>query len=148
MSDAVGLQTLLDEREITRALSRFARITDTKSFGELGDVFAEHVTFDYGSGREEHGLEALRALISGHLGHCGGTQHLIGSIIVDVTGDQALSRAYVQARHQRVDDFIGSAFDTNGEYSDEWERRPAGWRIVHRRAVWTVGTGDPTILAL
>ena len=148
MSDAVGLQTLLDEREITRALSRFARITDTKSFGELGDVFAENVTFDYGSGREEHGLEALRALMSGHLGHCGGTQHLIGSIIVDVTGDQALSRAYVQARHQRVDDFTGSAFDTNGEYSDEWERRPAGWRIVHRRAVWTVCTGDPTILAL
>jgi hypothetical protein len=37
MSDAVGLQTLLDEREITRALSRFARIADAKSFGELGE---------------------------------------------------------------------------------------------------------------
>jgi ketosteroid isomerase-like protein len=148
MSDAASLQTLLDEREITRALSRFARIADTKSFGELGDVFAEDVAFDYGSGHEEHGLEALQALMRGHLEHCGGTQHLIGSIIVDVTGDQAVSRAYVQARHQRVDEFTGPVFDTNGEYSDEWERRPAGWRIVHRRAVWAVGTGDPTILAL
>jgi hypothetical protein len=28
---------------------------------------------------------------------CGPTQHLIGSILVDVNGDEAPSRAYVQA---------------------------------------------------
>ena len=142
-----NLQTLLDEREIRRALSRFARIADTKTFGELGDVFADDMTFDYGSGREEHGLPALRGLMSRHLDHCGGTQHLIGSLLIDVDGDHAVSRAYVQARHQSVGDFVGPVFDSNGEYTDRWERRPQGWRIVHRHASWWVNTGEPTILA-
>ena len=53
---------LFDERAITRALSRFARIADGKNFDELGDVFADDVLFDYGSGHEERGLPALREL--------------------------------------------------------------------------------------
>ena len=85
--------------------------------------------------------------MSRHLDHCGGTQHLIGSPLIDVDGDHAVSRAYVQARHQRVGDFVGPVFDSNGEYTDHWERRPQGWRIVHRHASWSVNTGEPTILA-
>lgn len=141
------LQTLLDEREIVRALSRFARIADGKRFGELDDVFAEDVAFDYGSGQVEHGVDALKALMSRHLDHCGGTQHLIGTIIVDVDGDCAVSRAYVQTRHQRSGEPFGAVFDSNGEYADRWERRAERWRIVRRDVTWAANTGDPTILA-
>jgi ketosteroid isomerase-like protein len=129
------LQTLLDERDISRALARFARIADSKKFDALNDVFAPDVVFDYGSGQFESGLVTLRALLGRHLDHCGGTQHLIGS------------RAYVQARHQRVGDFVGPIFDSNGEYLDRWERRPDGWRIVHRTATWATNTGEPEIIA-
>ncbi|MCV7229515.1 nuclear transport factor 2 family protein [Mycolicibacterium komossense] len=142
-----GIQTLLDERDIHRALARFARIADTKRFDSLTEVFADDVQFDYGSGQVEQGLAALRALMSHHLDHCGGTQHLIGSIFVDVDGDRAVSHAYVQARHQRVGDFVGPVFDSNGEYTDQWERRAEGWRIVRRDASWAMNTGDPTILS-
>lgn len=141
------IQALLDEREIVRALSRFARIADAKSFDELGDVFAEDVVFDYGSGRNEHGLSALGALMSRHLDRCGGTQHLIGSILVDVDGDGAISHAYVQARHQGPGQLVGPVFDSNGEYVDRWERRSEGWRIVRRDVTWAANTGDPAILA-
>jgi ketosteroid isomerase-like protein len=141
-----GFQALLDERDIGRALARFARIADTKTFDALAEVFADDVQFDYGSGQVEQGIAALRALLSHHLNHCGGTQHLIGSIFVDVDGDHAVSHAYVQARHQRVGDFVGRVFDSNGEYTDQWERRAEGWRIVRRDASWAVNTGDPTIL--
>lgn len=142
-----SLQMLLDERDIHRGLAQFARIADTKRFDCLTDVFADGVQFDYGSGQVEHGIAALRTLLSRHLDRCGGTQHLIGSVLVDVDGDHAVSRAYVQARHQRVGDFVGPVFDSNGEYTDRWERRREGWRIVHRRAEWSVNTGEPTILA-
>ncbi|MGO9225104.1 nuclear transport factor 2 family protein [Mycobacterium sp.] len=142
-----SLQTLLDEREIVRGLARFARIADAKSFDELDGVFAQDLTFDYGSGKVQSGIAALRALMSRHLERCGGTQHLVGSITVDIDGDSAVSRAYVQARHQRVGDFVGPVFDSNGEYSDQWERRSEGWRIVHRDVTWAANTGDPTILA-
>ena len=141
------LQTLLDERDIVRALARFARIADGKKFDALDEVFAPDVLFDYGSGRLESGLLALRALLRRHLERCGGTQHLIGSITVDIDGDAAVSRAYVQARHQRVGEFVGPVFDSNGEYVDRWERRTDGWRIVQRTATWAANTGEAEILA-
>lgn len=75
-------------------------------------------------------------------------QHLIGSVIVDVDGDHAVSQAHVQARHQRPGEFLGLVFDSNGEYVDRWERRIQGWRIVHRDATWATNSGDPAILAV
>ncbi len=142
-----SLETLLDEREIVRALARFARIADTKSFDRLNEVFAPDLRFDYGSGQVESGLDALHALMSRHLAGCGRTQHLLGSISVDIDGNSATSRAYVQARHQRVGDFVGQVFDSNGEYVDRWERRPEGWRVVRRDVTWAANTGDPAIIA-
>ena len=141
-----GLQTLLDERDIHRGLARFARIADTKTFDALGDVFTDDVQFDYGAGQVEHGIAALQALLRHHLADCGATQHLIGSIFVDVDGDRAVSHAYVQARHQRVGDFVGPVFDSNGEYTDHWCRGAQGWRIGRRTATWAANTGDPAII--
>lgn len=141
------LQALLDEREITRGLSRFARILDTKRWDALSEVFAEDLSFDYGAGGEQQGMAALRNNMTRFLDLCGGTQHLIGSVLVDVDGDKAVSRAYVQARHQAVGATGGPVFDTNGEYIDRWERRPEGWRIVRRDAVWSALTGDASVIA-
>lgn len=140
------LQSLLDEREITRGLSRFARILDEKRWADLPDVFARDLTFDYGGG-ERAGMAALDAQMRQFLDVCGPTQHLIGSLLIDVDGDHAASRAYVQARHQRRDDPVGRIFDSVGEYRDRWERRPEGWRIVRRDAIWALHAGDPAVLA-
>lgn len=143
----VDLQALLDEREIARGLSRFARILDKKRWEELSDVFAEDLSFEYGSGVDQHGIDALRIQMTRFLDVCGGTQHLIGSLLIDVDGDQAVSRSYVQARHQRRDDPVGPIFDSTGEYIDRWERRAQGWRIVRRDADWFMHAGDPAVLA-
>lgn len=140
------LAALLDEREIVRGLSRFARVLDTKQWDRLGDVFAQDIAFDYGTGREEQGMAALTDNMRRFLDLCGGTQHLLGSIVVDVEGDRATSRAYVQARHQRRDDSGGPIYDSNGEYVDQWERRAEGWRIVRRDAIWAAQSGDPGII--
>lgn len=142
-----GLRTLVDEREITRGLSLFARILDNKTWDELPTVFARDLSFNYGTGGEQQGIEALRANMTRFLGVCGSTQHLIGSILVDVDGDEAVSRAYVQPRHQAVGAIGGAVFDTNGEYIDRWARCPEGWRIVRRDVTWSVLTGDPDIIA-
>jgi hypothetical protein len=145
MSD---IQKLLDEHEIVRALGRFARILDQKRWGDLSDVFAEDLSFDYGGTGERQGMDALRANMRRFLDCCGGTQPLIGSILVDVEGDKASSQAYVQARHQGVANLGGAIFDSNGEYVDRWERREQGWRIVRRDAIWAAHSGDPGILGM
>ncbi|MCB1843257.1 MAG: nuclear transport factor 2 family protein [Halioglobus sp.] len=142
------MQTLLDEREIMRGLARFARILDSKSWSDLPQVFAQDIRFDYGTGEERRGMDALRDNMTRYLDACGPTQHLIGSILVDVDGDAAVSRAYVQARHQAVNDPGGPVFDTNGEYIDRWERRTEGWRIVRRDAVWATHAGAPGVIGL
>lgn len=141
------LRELIDERAIRRGLARFARILDTKDWPALGEVFADDLTFDYGQGGERSGMAALVDNMSRYLDRCGGTQHLLGSIWVDIAGDTALSRSYVQARHQRADTPAGAIFDSNGEYIDHWERRQEGWRIVRRDALWQAHTGDPAIIA-
>ncbi|WP_395337004.1 nuclear transport factor 2 family protein [Novosphingobium sp. BL-8H] len=144
MSD---MQVLLDERQITRGLGQFARILDRKSWADLPDVFARELTFNYGLG-EEAGIDALERNMRRYLDRCGPTQHLIGSVIVDVDGDDATSRAYVQARHQRCDDPVGGIFDSTGEYVDRWQRGDHGWRIVRRDALWFLHAGDPAVIAM
>ena len=140
------MKMLLDEREIVRKLGQFARILDNKEWSHLADVFATDLTFEYGQG-ERAGIAALEDQMREFLDICGPTQHLLGSIIVDVDGDDAVSRAYVQARHQRNDDPVGGIFDSTGAYVDRWGRRSEGWRIVRRDAIWFLHAGDPAVLS-
>jgi ketosteroid isomerase-like protein len=143
---SVDTQMLLDEREIVHLLGRFARMLDGREWAAVGDVFAHDVGFNYGDGREQNGVDAMRAQFQQFLDPCGPSQHLLGSIVVTVAGDGATSRSYVQARHQGAGDKAHLFFDSNGEYVDRWERRPQGWRIVRRDARWFMHMGDPSVL--
>ena len=139
---------LPDEGAIQRALSQFARILDEKRWDDLDTVFAGDVSFDYGTGEEQEGIEALRDTMTRFLERCGQTQHLIGSVLVDVSRDVATSRAYVQARHAGTGNLAGSIFDTNGEYIDRWLRRDGRWRIVRRDVRWFAFSGDPNVIGM
>ncbi len=143
----MNLQSLIDERDIIAGLGRFARIVDGRLWDQVGEVFAETVTFNYGDGKEKAGIAALRAEFALYLDPCGPSQHLIGSIIVTLDGNRATSQAYVQARHQGAGKKAHLFLDTNGEYIDRWERRPEGWRVVRRDAHWLVSQGDYSVLS-
>jgi ketosteroid isomerase-like protein len=112
----------------------------------VGEVFADDVTFNYGDGQEQKGIDAMTSQFSRFLDACGPSQHLLGSIQVTVEGDRGLSRAYVQARHQGKGDKAHLYLDSNGEYIDRWERGPRGWRIVRRDVVWHMNKGDMSVL--
>jgi len=141
------LAELEAERAVRDGLARFARVLDSKDWAALGEVFAADIAFDYGMG-EQAGMAALSANMRRFLDLCGPSQHLLGSIAVEVEpgAASATSRSYVQARHQRPDDVNGGVFDSNGEYVDRWERRAEGWRIVRRDARWLSHSGDPAII--
>lgn len=135
-----------DRQAIANQLGHFARIIDARDWAAVGEVFAPDVSFDYGDGREQAGLAAMRDQFSSHLDGCGPSQHLIGSVTIDLDGTTATSRAYVQARHQGRAPDAGRIFDTHGDYIDRWERRSEGWRIVRRDARWSMHIGDPSVL--
>lgn len=137
---------ITDERCILNALGDFARIIDRKQWARIGEVFAEDVVFNYGDGQEQQGMEALRTQFTKYLDVCGPSQHLLGTIQLELDGDQAVTRAYVQARHIGKDEKAHLCFDTNGEYIDRWARRADGWRIVRRDARWDLFMGDSSVL--
>jgi len=138
----MSLETLLAEREITGKLGDFARILDRREWHRVGEVFADDITFNYGDGQEQAGGEALRVNFRRFLDRCGPSQHLLGSIQIEIDGANAVSRSYVQARHQGAGEKSHLFLDTNGEYVDRWERRAEGWRIVRRDASWFMSVGD------
>jgi ketosteroid isomerase-like protein len=141
------LQRLVDERDIAVLLATLARILDSRDWSSVPEVVAEDMSFDYtNSGTDVQGREALLGNFRQFLDVCGPSQHLLGSIIIEVDGDHALSRSYVQARHRSKDPADPRLFDSNGEYIDRWERRAEGWRMVHRRAIWASMRGDPSVI--
>jgi hypothetical protein len=133
---------------ITDQLGNFARLLDRKSWGALDRVFSAEVAFDYGEGRKGAGLPALRDLFRRHLDLCGPSQHLLGSIVIDLTDPSApISFSYVQARHCGKGETAGEWFDTSGEYSDTWRRGQGEWKIVQRVADFPLIAGNPEVIA-
>lgn len=139
--------SISDERIIANTLGSFARMLDRKQWTRAGEMFASDITFNYGDNREQSGLDAMIAMFT-HFGTIHGpSQHLLGSIQIEIDGDRASSNAYVQARHRGRGDREHLFVDTNGEYMDRWERRPEGWRIVRRDARWDLFVGDMAVLS-
>lgn len=124
------LQSLLDERDIERALFQAARAMDDRDWEGLADILAEDAVGDFGTGRRD-GSAAIIELIRGFLDHCGPTQHLLGNVLIEVAGDTAVSRAYVHDLHISTED-ASSRFYTLGDYRDTWERRAGRWRLIQR----------------
>lgn len=147
--DERQVQRLGDRADVLNRLGRVARVLDDKQWSAVGEYFADDVQFDYGDGvGTQRGIEALRETFTRHLDRCGATQHLLGSIIVTVDGDTAVTEAYVQARHEGAGDLGGEVFDTNGEYVDSWVRSDDGWMIVRRDVHWLTISGNPAVIGL
>lgn len=119
-----------DERDIQRALIRFARAMDDRDWNGLSQILAQDAVGDLGTGRLE-GRQAIIELIRGFLDNCGTTQHLLGNVLVDVDDDRATSRAYVHDLHlSRSNPDL--TFHTLGDYHDRWERHNGRWWLVER----------------
>lgn len=123
------IRSLLDEREIVRALYTAARAMDDHDWSTLAEIFAEDATGDLGTGRLESAA-AIIEVIRNFLDSCGTTQHMLGNVVVDLDGDTAVSRAYVHDVHQSED--LTQRFYTMGDYRDTWSRRDGRWRITAR----------------
>ena len=135
------LQTLLDEREIHQVVNRYCRALDTKDWALLDDVFAPDATGDLLSGRILVGIDAIRDRIRAALHELDDSQHLVGNHEIEVDGDTATHRCYLQAQHVRTAAAGGPNYIVAGRYEDELGRTEVGWRITHRTltVMWTDG---------
>ncbi|MFD4182976.1 nuclear transport factor 2 family protein [Rhodococcus sp. NPDC058514] len=127
----MNLDDLLAERAVTRALIRIARAMDDRDWAGLDELVLPEVTADLGTG-ELTGRAEMVTSIRSFLDECGPTQHLLGNVLVEVTGDTATSRAYVADMHVGAGERSHLTFQTLGDYHDRWVRRGDAWLLGRR----------------
>lgn len=133
MTDGLGIDELLAEREITRSLIGIARGMDARDWDAVRARFLPDATAEMGSGPLE-GVDAIVATMQRYLDACGPTQHMLGNFLVeiDLAAGTATSQAYVSDVHLGRGDRRGLTFSTLGDYHDRWERHDGTWLIRHR----------------
>jgi 3-phenylpropionate/cinnamic acid dioxygenase small subunit len=127
----MSLEDLIAERAIQRQLIKLARAMDNRDWDSAAAVMADDIQADFGTGPVQ-GRDQVIAFIRSCLDPCGTTQHLLGNILVDVTGETATSEAYVSDMHLSRQPDSDLSFFTLGNYSDKWQRAGDGWLLVER----------------
>jgi hypothetical protein len=124
-----GLELLLAERAIRRALQDYCRGIDRLDRELLSSVWHPDATVDYadhfvGTAADlvDHFLVSHRKFVA--------HSHQVTNLTIEVDGDTAVSEAYVTARlresERPVDHVIA------GRYLDRWSRRDGVWAIERR----------------
>jgi hypothetical protein len=140
------LQLLLDERAIISRINLYCTAIDTGAFERLREVYLPDATARLGA-TEFGTLEAIIDKCVVSVGRLDGAHHMVTNHVIDVTGDTATSRCYLQAQHinNRVDG--EKIYTMAGFYDDTWERSPVGWRIRRRVLTITWTAGNPAVTA-
>jgi len=139
------VQEVSDRLEISEVLYRYGHALDSRDWDMLREqVFAPDAVADFLAHGIKDGVEEIVELIAGVLTGLDVSQHLIATPIIDLEGDRATSRCYLQAQHVFEGAPGGDQFIVAGTYVDELERRDNGWRIVKRglEASWVAGNAE------
>ena len=123
---------------------RYLRALDTKDWDAFADTLTKDVTGNYGESLQFGDRDELVEYMRTNVGPAVITEHRVDHPEIDVDGDEASGRWYLQDR-VIVPDFsfmlIGAAF-----YADRYRRTPDGWRIsatgYDRTYEATIGLGD------
>src|SRR5260370_22985226 len=128
---------MTDRDDIVELTNRYAWALDAKQCERLADVFTDDVVADY-EGPHWTNLTDLIADMTAVHAQLAGTQHLIGSHQVRVTGDQARSGSYAHVVLTRQGESGLLSFSIGSRYEDELIRTARGWRGAPPppRATW------------
>jgi 3-phenylpropionate/cinnamic acid dioxygenase small subunit len=120
-----------DHQDIVDVLIRYATGIDRRDWPLFRTVFTDDCELDYGDIGVWHGVDAVTEFMDQSHAMAGHTLHRLTNFAVDVDGDTARARAYVDALIFAPDN--NSGVNAVGFYDDELARTPEGWRIARRR---------------
>lgn len=142
--------TTSDHEAITRKLYEYAYGIDTRDWDLYRSIFADTITADFSSYNGDPAatlpaddwVSGLKPLFTG----LDATQHSMSNPLVDIDGDSARCRTYMQAAHF-LEDWPAPEFTIGGYYDDRLVRTSAGWRIsAFTLTVWW-RRGDDALMA-
>ena len=132
-----------DRQDIAAVLVRYATGIDRRDWPLFRTVFTDDCELDYavviGTWK---GVDAVTDFMEKTHELAGHTLHRLSNQVIEVDGDKAVARTYVDALIMVGDE--GAGVNGVGFYDDEIVRTPDGWRIARRRftnvRVSTVGS--------
>ncbi len=140
------LRRLRDQTEIADLCVRYAYALDRKDWAAVAECFTGEAAFSHPGGRL-NGVEAIVDRARTALERLDATQHLIGSISVEVRGDSARALCYFHAQHVREGAPGGDLYTIAGSYADRLVRTTAGWRIAERVQEYQWRSGNRRVVS-
>jgi hypothetical protein len=142
---AEQVQWLVDRALISDLLYSFARSLDTRDFATYVGNYSEHGYIELP--QPTGGTFVLKRAqmsekVPASLSKYSATHHISSNHQIEINGDTALARSYLQAVH--VGKTPSDHWDAGGWYDCTFERTSAGWKFqrVKLTAVWL--SGDPS----
>jgi 3-phenylpropionate/cinnamic acid dioxygenase small subunit len=118
------------KQDIAEVLVRYATGIDRRDWDLFRTCFTADTHADYGDIGTWDSADAITDfMVTAHAG-MGHTMHRMTNIAIDVQGDRAVSRCYVDGMLMAPDGQSG--FNPHGWYDDELVRTAGGWRIARR----------------
>ena len=144
MNSAVA--ELLAKNEVADLCAEYAFALDRRDWAALRACFTDAPVFVHPGGRVE-GVDGIVERARGALEPLDASQHLLGTIVVEVEGDNASSICYFQAQHVRAGTPGGDTYLIAGSYADRLVRTPQGWRIAERVQLYLWRDGNRAVVA-
>jgi hypothetical protein len=121
-----------DEAAIVKVLTRYATGIDRCDWPLFRSCWTDEVDLDYGDVGHFTDPDALTQLFSQLHDPMGPTYHRLSNFVIDVHGDVATARTYVQAVLMLTPVDGANWVEAVGHYDDELVRTADGWRISRR----------------
>ncbi|MGU3499285.1 nuclear transport factor 2 family protein [Mycobacterium sp. C31M] len=119
-----------DRADITDTLVRYATGIDRRNWVAFRSCFTDDCVLDYGQIGTFDGVDALTTFMEQSHAMAGHTMHRLSNIVIDLDGDRAVARTYVDGLILAADNTSG--VNAVGFYDDELVHTEQGWRISRR----------------
>lgn len=135
----------LDQQAVSDLLVRYVHALDARDWVTVAACFASDAVFMHPGGRVE-GPDGIVARAQAALDPLDASQHLLGSILVTIDGDEADAVSYFHAQHVRAGAPGGDLYVIAGTYRDHLRRTSQGWEIVERVQEYSWRSGNPEVI--
>lgn len=127
------MNDVADRLAIADVLCRYARGIDRCDEAVLRAVWWPGAQCDYGNGVGDAGEWSAAVVVA--LAQMLRTQHFLGNMLIEVSGDRATAETYCRAYHEVPGPDGPQDMEVGGRYLDQLEKRGGEWRVAHRRYV-------------
>ena len=132
-------------QQIHNVITGGAHAQDGHDWVRYGETFAVDARYVHPKGELE-GRDAIVDRSRKALTPLDASQHLVGSVVIDVDGDTAHAVSYFVGQHVRADAPGASLFVIAGTYDDQFERRDGRWQIAVRTQSYSWRDGNPDVI--